>query len=54
MYKIKTGDELNQSFIIKIESDKTLWIPLNESLNEYQEYLKWVSEGNTVEEWEAE
>jgi hypothetical protein len=50
MYKVKTGNELNQSFIVKIESDKTLWIPFDEANTDYQAYLKWVSEGNTAEE----
>ena len=54
MYKIKTGNELNQSFILKIESDKTLWIPLNESNTEYQTYLEWVAKGNTAEEINVE
>ena len=54
MYKIKINNQLNQSFIVKTESDKILWIPLDESLNEYQQYLEWVAEGNTAEEYQPE
>ena len=35
------------------EFDKT-WIPINEANKDYQEYLKWVAEGNEAEEWVAE
>lgn len=54
MYKIKTGNEFNQSFIVKIESDKTLWIPFADDNADYQKYLEWVAEGNEAEEWMAE
>jgi hypothetical protein len=54
MYKIKTGDELNQSFIVKIESDATHWIPMNEVNTDYKQYLEWVAEGNEAEEWMAQ
>jgi hypothetical protein len=30
------------------------FIPFDEANNDYQEYLKWVSEGNTAEEYNPE
>lgn len=46
MYKIiKTGID----DIILRESDNAN-IPMDEANTDYQEYLKWVAEGNTAEE----
>jgi hypothetical protein len=30
------------------------WIPFSESNADYQDYLGWVAEGNTAEEWSPE
>lgn len=30
------------------------WIPLDISNTDYQEYLKWVEEGNIAEDWNPE
>ena len=52
MYK-KTLDINNNStdnVIIKIEGN--VLIPKDEANTDYQEYLKWVAEGNTPEEAE--
>lgn len=47
MYKIiKTGID----DIILRESDNAN-IPMDEANKDYQEYLKWVAEGNEAEEW---
>ena len=35
--------------IRKIENDEYTFIPVNLENKDYQEYLKWVAEGNTPE-----
>jgi hypothetical protein len=47
MYKIINTD-YNEQYILR-EKDNAL-IPLNEANKDYQEYLKWVAEGNIAEE----
>lgn len=45
MYKISLSLRTNeQNGIIKVETNE--WIPLDEKNVDYQEYLKWVAEGN--------
>ena len=34
--------------------EKTLWIPVDETNSDYQEYLKWLAENNKSTEIEAE
>ncbi len=36
------------------EDSSTTFIPMDEVCAEYQEYLAWVAEGNTAEEWQPE
>jgi hypothetical protein len=48
MYKqIKTedGSKINDTMIVRIADNAH--IPMNEDNTDYQEYLKWVAEGNT-------
>jgi hypothetical protein len=52
MYKIKQNDNWGIGFVLRL-SDNAL-IPLNENNSDYQEYLKWVEEGNTPEEYNFE
>lgn len=50
MYKISNTPIAT---IIYRISDNT-WIPISEGNTSYQEYLKWVAEGNTAEEYNPE
>lgn len=47
MYKLQNDIEGNLSCIIKQMTGNRLLIPVNPDNTDYQEYLKWVSEGNT-------
>jgi hypothetical protein len=49
-YQIVQG--LNET--IMILSSSGAWIPNDENNRHYQEYLAWVAEGNTAEEWTGE
>jgi hypothetical protein len=50
MYKLQlnknpmTGETLPTNMVIK---DDKLWIPFDEQNPDYQEYLRWLEEGNT-------
>jgi len=50
MYKIFTSQY--DSIIFRV-TDNT-WIPMDKANTSYQQYLKWVAEGNVAEEWVAE
>lgn len=47
IYKIQTNF-LNDKMIVRVEDNA--FIPMDEANKDYQEYLKWVAEGNTAEE----
>ena len=47
MYKINTS-LLNDKMIVRVEDNA--FIPMDEANKDYQEYLKWVAEGNEAEE----
>ena len=51
MYKLFT-DGMGHEFVLKINTDSTLVIPKDDNNELYQEYLKWIAEGNTPEEAE--
>jgi hypothetical protein len=51
MYKIITNI-FGYKFILKI--DTNLSIPMSQDNFDYQEYLAWLAEGNTPEEYIAE
>lgn len=48
----KTYIDTNRGGIIR-RADK-MWIPKDETLPEYQEYLRWLEDGNTPDIEEAE
>lgn len=46
MYKLISVENVNVA-VIQIETGKT--VPLDPANTDYQEYLKWLAEGNTPE-----
>ena len=51
-YSIKTNLLFDETIIIR-HSDKGN-IPFDPANTDYQQYLEWVAEGNTPEEWNPE
>jgi|LakMenE01Jun11ns_1017448.scaffolds.fasta_scaffold7026775_1 hypothetical protein len=51
MYKLQANFDINGSSIPAntVIKDGVMWIPMDEANRDYQEYLKWVAEGNTPE-----
>ena len=52
MYKLQ-NDETDKTIAIIKKGDTSInnvYIPLDPDNTDYQEYLKWVEEGNTAEE----
>ena len=47
MYQISQFN--NSQTILHIADGK--WIPTDPANSDYQQYLAWVAEGNTAEEW---
>jgi len=52
MYKLIKDDVGNISFIQCTINGA--WIPMDEQNSDYQEYLKWLAEGNTPEPADGE
>jgi hypothetical protein len=48
MYQI--AQTLGEQMIVRVSD--SAWIPMNEQNSDYQQYLAWVAEGNTAEEWD--
>ena len=47
MYQI--AQTLSGEMIVRVADNA--WIPLDPANSDYQQYLAWVAEGNTAEEW---
>ena len=50
MYYTAT-DQIVGTSIVRVNGDEVAFIPVDESNQHYQQYLAWVAEGNTAEEW---
>lgn len=44
MYKLL--NLMNKQFVIRVEDNSTVTIPFDPANTDYQEYLKWIAEGN--------
>ena len=47
MYKLTYDKELNKVANVVIRIEDQAFIPFDPANTDYQEYLKWVAEGNT-------
>jgi hypothetical protein len=47
MYQL--AQTLNGQMIVRVADNA--WIPADPANSDYQQYLAWVAEGNTAEEW---
>jgi hypothetical protein len=54
MYRFIKGldGSLNKEIVVRLSDNAS--IPCVEGNRDYQEYLGWVAEGNTAEEWTGE
>ena len=51
MYKLYKDLITNEiSVVIKVNGNERTYIPFDENNSDYQEYLKWVAEGNKAED----
>ena len=50
--KVNGVDETKESglLIVTLQNDEKLYIPKNKANKDYQEILKWVAKGNTIQE----
>jgi hypothetical protein len=53
MYYLFTTNEVNVVLRF-LENGNQMCIPMDEANTDYQQYLAWVAEGNTAEEWTPE
>ena len=48
-YKLQKNEDGIVAFVVKTEGKTKEYIPFNNELGSYQEYLEWVAAGNTAE-----
>ena len=48
--KLNVDGVFSNSYLLTLQDGTTLYVPLAEDNTDYQNILKWVAEGNTIEE----
>ena len=48
--KLNVDGVFSNSYLVTYTDGRTLYVPKDEANTDYQEILKWVAEGNTIEE----
>jgi len=41
-------ENIFDSYIVELENENPVHVPLNEANSDYQEILEWVADGNTI------
>jgi hypothetical protein len=54
MITFNTYTSLYGDVILKLSDNAVSFVPADEANSDYQQYLAWLAEGNTPEEWQPE